>query len=225
MGYASRLMERRVSGVAVVDKSARILEVLADGRRRSLGQLVADTGQPRATCHRLAHALQVHGLTHLGDDERWALGERLAELAGMFGGPGLVAAAAAPLHRLVEETGESAQLYVVQEGQRVCAVAVESTQSLRTIVAVGAVLPLDLGSAGQVLSGHPRAQRRGWAESVEEREKGVASVSAAIRRDGAVVAAVSVSGPVERTTRQPGRLYAKAVLAAAAAIEAALGGS
>ena len=210
--------------MAVVDKSVRILEVLSDGRRRSLGQLVADTGQPRATCHRLAHALQVHGLTHLGDDERWELGERVAELAGMVGGPGLVAAAAAPLHRLVEETGESAQLYVLQEGQRVCAVAVESNQSLRTIVAVGAVLPLDLGSAGQVLSGHPRAQRRGWAESVEEREKGVASVSAPVWRDGAVVAAVSVSGPVERTTRQPGRLYAKAVVVAAAAIEAALGG-
>jgi len=59
---------------------------------------------------------------------------------------------------------------------------------------------------------------------VEEREKGVASVSAPVWRDGAVVAAVSVSGPVERTTRQPGRLYAKAVVAAAAAIEAALGG-
>jgi len=217
-------MERRLSGVAVLDKSVRILEVLADGRRRTLGELVTATGQARATCHRLAHALQAHGLTRLGDDERWGLGERLAVLAGAVGGPGLVAASAGPLQRLVEETGESAQLYLFQEGQRVCALAVESNQSLRTIVPVGAILPLDLGSAGQVLSGHPRAQRRGWAESVEEREKGVASVSAAIRRDGAVVAAVSVSGPVERTTRQPGRRYAKAVLAAAAAIEAALTG-
>ncbi len=215
-------MERSVSGVAVLDKSVRILEVLADGRRRNLAELVADTGLPRATCHRLLHALQAHGLTHLGGDDRWELGDRLGELAGSIGGPGLAAVASGPLHRLVEETGESAQLYVARGGQRVCVIAVESPQSLRTIVPVGAVLPLDRGSAGQILSGRPAALRRGWAESVEEREKGVASVSAPVRRDGAVVAAVSVSGPVERTSRQPGRRYAAVVVAAASAIEAAL---
>ena len=215
-------MERRVSGVAVLDKSVRILEVLADGRRRNLGELVTDTGQPRATCHRLAHALQAHGLTHLGSDERWELGARLSELAGVVGGPALAASAAEPLHRLVETTGESAQLYVARAGQRVCVAAVESPQSLRTIVPVGATLPLDRGSAGRVLSLEPAALRRGWAESVEERERGVTSVSAPVRRDGAVVAAVSVSGPVERTSRQPGRRYAAAVTATAEAIEAAL---
>jgi len=215
-------MERRVSGVAVLDKSVRILEVLADGRRRNLSQLVGDTGQPRATCHRLLHALQAHGLTHLGADERWELGARLGELAGAVGGPGLAASAAEPLHRLVEETGESAQLYVARAGQRVCVAAVESPRSLRTIVPVGATLPLDRGSAGQVLSLVPAVLRRGWAESVEEREKGVTSVSAPVRRDGLVVAAVSVSGPVERTSRQPGRRYATAVTSAARAIETAL---
>lgn len=215
-------MERRVSGVAVLDKSVRILEVLADGRRRSLGEMVAETGQPRATCHRLAHALQAHGLAHLGADDRWELGARLGELAGAVGGPGLAASASAPLRLLVEETGESAQLYVSRAGQRVCVAAVESPESLRTIVPVGATLPLDRGSAGQVLSLEPAALRRGWAESVEEREKGVTSVSAPVRRDGTVVAAVSVSGPVERTSRQPGRRYAAAVTAAARSIEAAL---
>jgi len=199
--------------------------VLADGRRRTLGELVADTGQPRATCHRLAHALQAHGLTRLGVDERWELGHRLGELAGRTGDAALAAAAAPPLQRLVDQTGESAQLYVERDGQRVCVVAVESAQSLRTIVPVGAALPLDRGSAGQVLSGAPSTVRRGWAESVEEREKGVASVSAPVRSDGTVVAAVSVSGPIERTSRQPGRRYAEAVTAAAAAIEAALAGT
>ena len=42
-------------------------------------------------------------------------------------------------------------------------------------------------------------RRRGWAQSVAERESGVASVSAPVRdAAGTVVAAVSVSGPVER---------------------------
>jgi DNA-binding IclR family transcriptional regulator len=78
---------------------------------------------------------------------------------------------------------------------------------------------MDRGSAGKVLSDGPPG---GWAESVEEREPGVASVSAPVIVDGEVIAAVSVSGPIERTTRQPGRRYATAVMAAANAIGRAM---
>ena len=59
-------------------------------------------------------------------------------------------------------------------------------------------------------------RRRGWAQSVGEREQGVASVSAPVKSPGGkVIAAVSVSGPLERLSRQPGRMHAPAVLAAA----------
>ena len=78
---------------------------------------------------------------------------------------------------------------------RVCLASLESPHSLRTIVAVGAVLPMDRGSAGQVLADGAAVRGPGWAESVEERERGVASVSAPVVVDGCVVAAVSVSGP------------------------------
>jgi DNA-binding IclR family transcriptional regulator len=116
------------------------------------------------------------------------------------------------------------QLYVRRGEERLCVLALESPHSLRTIVPVGAVLPLDRGSAGRVL----RDPGDGWVETVEEREPGVASVSAAVcdRRPGAagaVVAAVSVSGPVERTTRRPGLRYGQQVVAAARAVERAAG--
>ena len=49
-----------------------------------------------------------------------------------------------------------------------------------------------------------------------EREAGVASVSAPVRGpSGRVVAAVSISGPIERLSRQPGRLHAATVVAGA----------
>jgi DNA-binding IclR family transcriptional regulator len=103
-------------------------------------------------------------------------------------------------------------------------VSLESPHSLRTIVPVGAALPMDRGSAAKVLGGAPGSLRPGgWAQSVEERERGVASVSAPVVVDGEVLAAVSVSGPIERTTRQPGRRYAEAVVDAARAVERALG--
>jgi DNA-binding IclR family transcriptional regulator len=123
---------------------------------------------------------------------------------------------------LRDATGESTQLYVPQDGVRVCLLSLESPHSLRTIVPVGAALPMDRGSAGKVLQGDPGSRRRGWAQSVEEREPGVASVSAAVTSGGKVVAAVSVSGPVERTSRQPGRRYAAAVMEAARTVERAL---
>jgi DNA-binding IclR family transcriptional regulator len=88
-------------------------------------------------------------------------------------------------------------------------------------VSVGASLPLDRGSAGRVLQGEWNA--KGWAESVGEREQGVASVSAPVLDPhGSVLAAVSVSGPIQRTSRAPGRRYGTAVVGAAREVEAAL---
>ena len=95
--------------------------------------------------------------------------------------------------------------------------SLESTHGLRWIVPQGALLPLDRGSAGRVLQGDD------IAESVEEREPGVASVSAAVRdRRGQVIAAVSLSGPVERLSRQPRQRFGQAVSDAADAVTAAL---
>ena len=129
------------------------------------------------------------------------------------------------LEALSHSTGESVQLFVRRGNRRLCVAALESPNELRTIVPVGAWLPLDRGSAGKVLSGEAAALRRGWAESVAEREAGVASVSApVVDTEGRVRAAVSVSGPIQRTTRAPGRRYAKAVMRAAREIEDTLAG-
>jgi DNA-binding IclR family transcriptional regulator len=57
---------------------------------------------------------------------------------------------------------------------------------------------------------------RGWAASVAEREPGVASVSAPVLRDGVLLAALCVSGPVSRLGQAPGRKLSAAVVEAAA---------
>ena len=80
---------------------------------------------------------------------------------------------------LREHTGESVQLYVREGDARRCVVSLQSPHGLRWIVPEGALLPLDLGSAGRVLSGE--LGEPGWIETVEEREPGVASVSAPVR--------------------------------------------
>ena len=198
-------MDTRLSGIGVLDKAVTVLDAL-EGEPRSLHDLSAATGLPRATAHRLALALEVHGFVERDGAGRFILGGRVS-------GRSLATVARPALEDLREDTGESVQLYVRRGDVRVCVVSLESPHSLRTIVPVGASLPMDVGSAAKVLNG--LTGRRRWAESVEEREKGVASVSAPVVRDGEVVAAVSVSGPIERTTRSPGRRYAAAVVAAA----------
>jgi len=197
-----------VSGVGVLDKAFAVIGALEAGPL-GLGDLVSVTGLSRATAHRLAVALEVHGMVARTDDGRFALGPRLTGLS-------LPVAARPALERLRDDTGESVQLYVRRGDRRLCVASLESPHGLRTIVAVGASLPLSVGSAGKVLRGDPESLRRGWAQSVEEREPGVASVSAPVA-DGAggVLAAVSVSGPIGRTTRSPGRRYAAAVTRAA----------
>ena len=214
------------SDVQVLDRAVAVLHALEVGPA-SLAELVAATGLPRATTHRLATALEHHGLVSRDAQGRFVLGPTLGRLgAASAGAPSLAALAVPALEALRDATGESVQLYVRRGDERVCVVSLESPHSLRTIVRVGAVMALPLGSAGRVLS--EAAGSGGWVESVEEREAGVASVSAAVfdRRRGTgarVAAAVSVSGPIERVSRQPGQRYGEAVVRSAAAVELAAG--
>jgi len=218
----------------VLDKAVEILGAL-EVRPCSLAELVAATGLPRATAHRLATTLERHGLVRRDDDGRFILGVRLLALgrAAAESIP-LTSAAAEALEILRDETAESVQLFVRDGDERVCIAALQSPHGLRTIVPLGARLPLSAGSAGRVLVDSSALDDTGdatnddiidgWIASVEERELGVASVSAPVRdASGVVVAAVSVSGPIERTTTEPGARYGEAVVAAARSIERAAG--
>ncbi len=206
-----------VSGVGVIDKGVLILRALACAPL-DLATLQDETGLPRATAHRLAVALEMHGLVRRDPQGRFCLGFELIRLGRAAEDEFPLTDIARPvLTALRDATGESVQLYVVDGDGRRCVVSLESTHGLRWIVPQGALLPLDRGSAGRVLQGDDVAQ------SVEEREPGVASVSAAVRdRGGRIIAAVSVSGPVERLTRQPLQRFGAEVTDAANAVTAAV---
>ena len=128
-------------------------------------------------------------------------------------------------------------MYRRQGDVRICVAVAERLSGLRDSVPVGSALTMQAGSAAQILLAWEDSEkihrgltnarvtaaqlaadrRRGWAQSVGEREAGVASVSAPVRGpNGKVIAAVSISGPIERLGRQPGRVHAAAVVATAA---------
>ena len=214
------------TAVGTLDKAMVVLDAAA-GSPSGLDELVAVTGLPRATTHRLARSLEDHGLLRRRADGRFTAGWKLLSLgrAAADASP-LVALAEPVLARLREETEESVQLWVEDGGDRVCAAALESPHGLRTIVPLGARVDGERGSAAHALRGEVPSVEQGGAgfvASVEEREIGVASVSApVVGPDGEVVAAVSVSGPVERTSRRPGDRYGARVLEAATELGRAL---
>src|SRR6476469_1023229 len=224
------------SGIGVVDKSAAILSAVA-ASPRTLAELVSVTDLPRATAHRLAVALEVHRLITRDVEGRFVLGPRVGELAHAL--PDALVSAAGPVLAWVrDECGESAQLYRRDGSERVCVAAAERASGLRTTVPVGTRLPLTAGSGAQVLcawSEEPdgatefpsrllaEVRRRGWAQSIAQREAGVASVSAPVLTPtGTLLAAISISGPIERLGRTPGPRFAPVLIAGAKRIVAAL---
>lgn len=216
-------MEPTVTGVGVIDKAARLLGAVEAGPL-DLTSLIVATGLPRATAHRLAVSLEAHGLLRRDGEGRFAPGLRLMALGRAAAAALRLPDVARPvLEALRDRTGESAQLYVRDGDTRVCVMSLESPHGLRTIVPVGASLPLGVGSAGHVLADGADPDS-GWIDSVAEREAGVASVSAPVRSaDGQVIAAVSVSGPIDRIGREPGARHGDAVVAAAFEVEALIG--
>ncbi|BBZ23706.1 IclR family transcriptional regulator [Mycolicibacter hiberniae] len=225
------------SGIGVLDKALAVLHSIAESPC-GLAELCDRTGLPRATAHRLAAGLETHRLLGRDTEGRWQIGPAVSELAVHADDP-LRTAGAAVLPRLREITGESVQLYRREGAERVCVAALEPPAGLRDTVPIGSRLPMTAGSGAKVLLAYaePTMQqdmlskaaftsrtlaeirRRGWAQSVAEREPGVASVSAPVRdRRGAVVAAVSVSGPIDRMGRRPGARWAADLLAAADAL-------
>jgi DNA-binding IclR family transcriptional regulator len=153
-------------------------------------------------------------------DGRFIIGGRAARWSA--GDDALRARAEDVVIELRDATGVSAQVYRRVGDQRLCIAAAEPAAGLRDTVPVGSLLTLGAGSAAQVLVAWlPDAERaalldgaafteadlaavrrRGWAHSLGQREPGVGSVSVPVTdTKGAVIAAVSISGPLERLSR------------------------
>lgn len=217
-----------------MDKSVGIISFLSEAGSASLAEVVLGTDLPRPTAHRLLSALEAHHLVRR-EAGKYALGVRLLGWGEKVVSARDLAETARPvLARLRDETGESTQLYVREGDHRVCVASVErATGGLRDTVHVGAVMPLALGSAGKALlawsedgaesrktAEFEEIKNLGWAESVAEREAGVASVSAPVfGEDGQIKAAVSASGPISRLGESPGARLASFVVAAAREVE------
>lgn len=229
------------SGIKVLDRSILILRVIAQ-RPANLSELCAVTSLPRATAHRLATALESHRLLQRDLNGRWEPGPALAEL-----NPGssqrIIQAGIPVMRALMEATSESVQLYRLTGTVRTCIASMEPPTGLQNTVPVGARMSLLAGSAAQVLmafapdsvsapiladaayteSDLERIRRDRIAESIGERDPSLASVTVPIADGGRnVIAALSISGPVERLRPSPIERYGSLIIASGKDLEASL---
>jgi IclR family acetate operon transcriptional repressor len=193
--------------------------------------LSAATGLAKSTTSRLLLALERNGLVRRDDHGRFLPGEMFVSFAWRGGAEaGLVAVAQPFLERLGKATSETINLGVASNGLVEQIAQVNSTYLIGGTDWVGMSVPLHCSALGKVLLAYGAAQlsagplerrtdktvtseaalradlagvrARGYAVTDEELEPGLIAVAAPVYGyDGAVIAALSVSAPTTRMTK------------------------
>ncbi|CAL9379592.1 IclR family transcriptional regulator [Streptomyces sp. enrichment culture] len=148
-------------GVQSLERAFDLLERMADaGGEVGLSELSASSGLPLPTIHRLMRTLVACGYVRQQPNRRYALGPRLirlgesaARLLGTWARPHLA--------RLVEVTGETANMALLDGDEVVYVAQVPSKHSMRMFTEVGRrVLPHSTGVGKALLAGFPPEEVR-----------------------------------------------------------------
>lgn len=222
----------QAGGVQSLARALSLLKGLAGSDRgRTLTDLARHTGLAPSTAHRLLGTLQQEGFARFDQsDMRWYVGVEAFSVGISFARHRDIATMARPyMVRLMEESGETANLAVERDGVIVYLAQVECRHMMRALAGPGARVPLHSSAAGKVylagrLGGAPVVAgerftpktlaspadlerdlrgvlQRGYAVDDEEHALGLRCVAAAIRDEaGETVAALSLSGPTVRVS-------------------------
>ncbi|WP_404823980.1 IclR family transcriptional regulator [Nonomuraea gerenzanensis] len=142
-----------------VERALDVLEALAEhGGEAGLSEIAARTGLPYGTIHRLLQTLLARGYVRQESDRRYALGGGLVRLGGIA--QSMVGEWAQPyLTRMVELSGETANLAVLEGDFIVYVAQVPSPRRLRMFAEVGRrVLPHSTAVGKVLLAGRPASE-------------------------------------------------------------------
>ncbi|MEL6218306.1 MAG: IclR family transcriptional regulator C-terminal domain-containing protein [Pseudomonadota bacterium] len=220
----------------------------------TLTQVAEAASLPPSTTHRLLTTLEAERFVRPdAQTGTWRIGVAAFFVGSAFARSRDKLALTRPfLARLMELSGETANLFVESDGEVVCIGQIESRHAMRAITGVGGRVMLHASAAGKALLAHMDAGRRntllsarplraiteltitgadrltraledvrdlGYATDDEEHALGLRCVAAPIFDEtGAPIAALSVSGPSARISRERMTSLGRAV--AQAAVEA-----
>lgn len=221
-----------------VERAAAALELLAATPGDvGVTELAHSLGLAKSTTHALLRTLEAAGLVERsGDSGRYRAGRPAGEPAAPDIDVNLLRSLAMTwVDGLAVRCGQSVRLAVPVRGRVVVAHHVFRPDDTRQVLEVGSVRPPHACAMGKVLlaggcrldvdlrpltartirsdrdlqAGLAEVRRRGHAVEAEEREHGQAGIAVPVRgRGGRVVAAVGVTGPLERLLDRTGRALA-----------------
>ena len=146
--------ERQGETVQSVVRALTLLDALGDSRGEvGVAELSKRVGFHVSTAHRLLATLVAHGYARQNPDTgRYALGAKAYHLAEAYLGQMDLRRVVRPvLERLTQETGETANLVILDGREALYLDKVESPQSLRIFSRIGRRAPLYCTAVGKVL--------------------------------------------------------------------------
>jgi len=223
----------RTGTVQAVDRALLILETLAeDEEGYRLTDLAALTGLSTSTVHRLLTTLERRRFVQIDQSSGlWHVGRQAFQVGATFARRRNFVPPALPfLRRLRDQTRETANLGIVDDGEIVVLTQVESREIMRAITRIGGRVPIATSGMGKaILATYPPAdvatrlagrrprggealaaeleaiRRQGYAVDDEAHVPGLRCVAAVVYNDRAEpLCAISVSGLAGRLT--PARL-------------------
>ncbi len=196
------------TGTQAIDRAAELLVRVVESRTPlGVGELAAGSGLPKSTTSRLVGALERRGLVQRAGDRRVAPGPILLRFAHRDTSEGLVELAAPALRALSELSGETINLGVPTPLGVEHLAQEDSRHFVGGTNWVGRRVPYETTANGKVLrafSTHDASEirARGYATAIDELEVGLSALAAPVfGPDGIAVAALSISGPSIRLTR------------------------
>ncbi|HWT80094.1 MAG TPA: IclR family transcriptional regulator [Candidatus Methylomirabilis sp.] len=148
--------------VQSIERALSLLEALEDSRGEvGIAELSKRVGLHVSTVHRILATLVARGYARQSPEtSRYALGARTLHLAESYLGQVDVRRVAHPvLEQLSHETGETANLVILDRQEALYLDKVESPQSLRIFSRIGRRAPLHCTAVGKVLlARRPRSQ-------------------------------------------------------------------
>ncbi|HEY0295406.1 MAG TPA: IclR family transcriptional regulator [Bordetella sp.] len=218
-----------------VDRALTILKCYkAEDRGLTLAEVSRRTGIHKTTALRLLATLESHRMIARLPSGMFALGAEVLRLGTLFGDTLEIAPIVRPfLQRLVQETGESASLFVKEGDFRRCLMREETTRTIREHVRVGDLLPLPLGAFGRVvdafaappLDGERREPAAVPIVTLAERVPGLGSIAMPVWQSGnRFCGAVGISIPLFRATDEVVEAAVRHVAAAGEDLTRRLGG-
>ena len=141
------------SSVQVLDRSLRLLDLVAGADGAALTDLSDQSGMAPSTVHRLLTALQGHGMvTHDAETGAWTIGLKAFEIGNAFLRFRKLGTISRPfLKQLMESCGETANIGIVEEGDVVFLSQVESHAPMRAFFRPGRRGPVHASGIGKAV--------------------------------------------------------------------------